>query len=79
MSQSTYLEGTCHTACILEDATPLATVYLQHTECYNCMWTTNSLHGSTTEPRAEKRYQTQLAYGLQGWHRGKAASRAEKK
>lgn len=26
----------------------------------------------------KKRYQTQLAYGLQGWHRGKAASRAEK-
>ena len=39
---------------------------------------TKSLHGSTTEPRAGKRYQTQLAYCLQGCRRGAAVSRAEK-
>jgi hypothetical protein len=78
MLQRTCLGRACHTACHLEQ-TPLQTVYLQHTQCYNCTKTsTEGLHGSTTEPRAEKRYQTRLAYGLQGWHRGKAAPRAEK-
>jgi hypothetical protein len=78
MLQRTCLGRACHTACHLKQ--PLFQQY------------TYSTHSATTAPRRrqmvymavprnrvqKKRYQTRLAYGLQGWHRGKAASRAGK-
>jgi putative intracellular protease/amidase len=37
-------KGACYTACLLEEeeATPLAMVSLQHTQCYDCLETTDT-------------------------------------